>query len=179
MAPAPLTIRRKGMAIDKNYFDSVRKAQAEGDPLAGYIKGVKGIVHVNTIDTFNGAPVVLTLKGDPVDKNTDVDDITIFLWTQFELDYFRRANKTILAEGILAPYTKETIEAISVNEVSDEELEIALKKKFFAVRSLLNKFTSPAPVVRLLHLAQDMNKPVGTIAAIQNRLSELQKIDEG
>lgn len=164
------------MALDKTYFDSVRRAQSEGAPLAGYIKGVKGIVHVNTIDTFNGTPVVITLKGDPVDKTVDVDDITIFLWTKFELDYFRKANKTILAEGILAPYTKETIEKISVNEVSDEELEAALKKKFFAVRALLNKFTSPAPVVRLLHMAEDLNRPVGTISAIQNRLSELQKI---
>jgi len=167
------------MPLDKTYFDSVRKAQAEGEPLAGYIKGVKGIVHVNTIDTFNGTPVVLTLKGDPADKSVDIDNITIFLWTQFELDYFRRANKVILAEGLLAPYTKEVLAEISVNEVSDEELETALKKKFFATRALLNKFTSPAPVLRMLHIAEDLNKPVGTISAIQKRLSELQKIKEG
>ena len=166
------------MPLDKNYFDSVRRAQAEGDPLAGYIKGIKGIVHVHTIDTFNGTPVVLTLKGDPADKDTDVDDITIFLWTQFELDYFRRANKVILAEGILAPYTEKVLKEISVNEVSDEELTIALKKKFFATRALLNKFTSPAPVLRMLHIAEDLNKPVGTISAIQKRLSELQKTKE-
>jgi len=167
------------MPLDKTYFDSVRKAQAEGEPLAGYIKGVKGIVHVNTIDTFNGTPVVLTLKGDPADKSVDIDNITIFLWTQFELDYFRRANKVILAEGLLAPYTKEVLAEISVNEVSDKELETALKKKFFATRALLNKFTSPAPVLRMLHIAEDLNKPVGTISAIQKRLSELQKIKEG
>ena len=167
------------MTLNKSYFDSVRKAQAEGEPLAGYIKGIKGIVHVHTIDTFNGTPIVLTLKGDPTDPTVDIDDVTIFLWTQFELDYFRKANKVILAEGILAPYNKETIEAISVNEVSDEELEAALKKKFFAVKSLLDKFTSPAPVVRLLHMAEDMNRPVGTISAIQKKLSTLQQIDEG
>lgn len=166
------------MTLNKTYFDSVRRAQAEGAPLAGYIKGVRGIVHVNTIDTFNGAPVVLTLKGDPADKATDIDAITIFLWTKFEVDYFRKANKLLLAEGILAPYTKEVLAEISVNEVSDEELEIALKKKFFATRALLNKFTSPAPVIRMLHLAEDLNRPVGTISAIQKRLSELQKIKE-
>ena len=166
------------MTVDKTYFDSVRRAQAKGEPLAGFIKGVKGIVHVNAIDTFNGTPTVLTLKGDPVDKTVDIDDITIFLWTQFEYDYFRRANKVLLAEGILAPYTKETVEAISVNEISDEDLEIALRKKFFATRALLNKFTSPAPVMRLLHMAEDMNRPVGTISAIQKRLSELQRINE-
>ena len=166
------------MALDKTYFDSVRRAQAKGKPLAGYIKGVKGIVHVNAIDTFNGTPTVLTLKGDPADKTVDIDDITIFLWTQFEYDYFRRANKVLLAEGILAPYTKETVEAISVNEVSDEELETELKKKFFACRALLRKFTSPAPVLRMLHIAEDLNKPVGTINAIKVRLSELQKINE-
>jgi hypothetical protein len=119
------------------------------------------------------------LKGDPVDKSVDIDDITIFLWTQFELDYFRRANKVILAEGILAPYTKEILVEISINEISDEDLEIALKKKFFAVRALLNKFTSPAPVIRLLHMAEDMNRPVGTISAIQKKLSDLQKIQDG
>ena len=165
--------------MDKTFFDAVRKAQAEGKPVASYIKGVRGIVHVNVIDTFNGAPTVLTLKGDPHDDSTDIDDITLFLWTQFEYDYFRKANKLLLEEGMLAPYTRETVEKLSVNEISDDELETALKKKFFAVRALLNKFTSPAPVIRLLHMAEDMNKPVGTINAIQVRLSELQKIDDG
>jgi len=165
--------------MDKTHFDKVCEAQADGKlPLAGYIKGIKAVVHVTAIDPFDGRPTVVTLTGDPADKNVDIDDITIFLWTQFDYDYFRSKNKVLLAEGILAPYTKEIVEKISVNEVSDEELEIALKKKFFAVRALLNKFTSPAPVMRMLHIAEDMYKPVGTINAIKVRLSDLQKIKE-
>jgi len=164
--------------FDKTYFDAVRKAKAEGNPVAGYIKAIKGVVHINAINTFTGTPETITLKGDPVDPEVDIDDITIFLWTDFEYDFFRKANKTLLEEGILVPYTKEVVEEISVNEVSDEVLEEALRKKFFATQALLKKFTSPVPVRRMLYIAERINKPIGTINAIKTRLAELQKTQE-
>lgn len=164
--------------IDKAYFDSVRKAKADGEPIAKYIKAIKGIVHVSVINTFTGKPEVISLKGDPGVKETPIEDISIFFWTEFGHDFFRGANKLLLEEGILASYTQDIVDEVSVNEVSDDILIDALGKKFFAVKALLDKFTSPVPVLRLLNLAEDMNKPIGTITAIKKRLSDLQQIEQ-
>lgn len=161
------------MAFNKNFFDVFRAAQTAGEPVACYIKTILGKVDVEVLDPFTGNFQIVHLKGDP--NSADRDDVTVTLWTDMEHEYFRRANKVLLQRGYLAPYTQETIKQISVNEVTDEELLDALNKKFFAVAALLNKFTSPLPVQRLLKLAEDNNKPVRTIEVIKERLSELQK----
>jgi len=123
--------------VDRYFFDSMRKAQEEGDPIARYIKAI---------------------------SDTEIEDITITLWTDMGHEYFRRANKILIQRGYIAPYTAEVVEEISVNEIEDAVL-------------VLKKFTSPVPVMRMLRLAQELNKPVGTISAIQKRLSELQRIE--
>ena len=103
------------------------------------------------------------------------DDITVTLWTEMAHDYFRRQNQVLLQAGYITPFNKEVKDVpASVNEISDEELTNILNKKFFAMKSFLDKVTSPIPVMSLLRLAEDMNRPVGTINAIKAKLSELQ-----
>lgn len=163
------------MSENKTFFDTIRAAQAVGEPVALYKKGILGIVCVSVVDPFSGSPKELLLKGNPEDPATDIDDISVVFWTDFEHEYFRRANKPLLEKGYMVPFTKSgPPPEPSVNEVSDEVLKEALEKKFFAVKALLDRFTSPAPVMRMLHMAEDMNKQVGTLNAIKKRLSELQ-----
>lgn len=164
--------------VDRYFFDSMRAAQEEGEPVARYIKGIVGRVCVSVIDPFSAQPTDILLTGDPRHPDTDVEAITVTLWTDMGHEYFRRANKILLQRGFMVPYTAEIVEELSVNEVSDDVLIDALKKKYFATAALLKKFTSPVPVMRMLQLAQDLNKPIGTISAIQKRLSELQRIEE-
>lgn len=163
--------------VDRYFFDSMRKAQEEGDPIARYIKAIVGRVCVSIIDPFSAQPTDVILTGDPAHSDTEIEDITITLWTDMGHEYFRRANKILIQRGYIAPYTAEVVEEISVNEIEDAVLVEALKKKYFATAALLKKFTSPVPVMRMLRLAQELNKPIGTISAIQKRLSELQRIE--
>ena len=159
----------------RDYFEALRKSMEGGVPKARYIKTIVGRLGISMIDPLTGMPTDIQLEGDPNDNGTDIDDITVTLWSDFEFEFFRRSNKTLLQIGYLAPYTKEIVEEISVNEVSDEVLEEALGKPFFSVKALLDKFTAPAPVQRLLRMALEKNKSVGVIGAIEARLSELQQ----
>lgn len=163
-------------AVNKILYDSISKAQAGGEPVARYIKAILGQVCVNVIDTFTGLPKDIILKGDPTTCN--IEDIVVTMWTDMENDYFRRINKILITQGYIAPYSEEIIEEMSVNEVEDEVLKEALRKPFFSIKALLDKFTSPVPVMRMLNLAKEMNKPVGTITAITRRLSALQATDK-
>jgi len=163
--------------VDRYFYESMSKARAEGEPVAIYIKAIVGRVCVTIIDPFSGLPKDILLTGDPAHSDTDIEDITVTLWTEMGHEFFRRQNKVLIQRGYIAPYTVEIVEEISVNEIEDTEIIEALKKKYFATAALLKRFTSPVPVMRMLRLAQELNKPIGTISAIQKRLSELQRIE--
>jgi len=105
--------------------------------------------------------------------NGDEAAILVF-WLPVELAYFERANKYHLAKGTLVPLIKREEVTISPNMVTDEELEAALNSKFFSVKNLLDKFTSPVPAERMLEMATKMNKSIGTINAIKAKVAELQ-----
>jgi len=160
------------LTASKIYYDALQKARATGQPVAKYVKTIVGKVCVKVIDQFTGSPTELILAGEP--GKVPIEDIVLTFWTDFEHEFFRRANKPLLDRGDIAPFTEEIEEKISVNEISDAELEEALKKKFFAVKALLDKFTSPVPVERMLRLAKEMNVSVGVVGRIEERLSELQ-----
>lgn len=162
---------------DRDFYDTVRKARAEGDPVARYIKVIKGRLQVRVLDAFAGKPKNMMLKGDPTNPDLDREEIMIICWTDMEDEYFRKSNKELIEKGYMAPYSEKVEEEIAVNEVSDAELEEALSKPFFAAKALLDQFTSPQPVKRMLNIAQEMNKKVGTVNAIKERLSELQKTE--
>jgi len=163
---------------ERLFYNVVRAAQEEGEPVSRYIKPILGKVRVSIIDIYEEMPTDIILAGDPTDPELDREDIMVTCWTQIEDDYFRKANKLLLDKGLIAPYSEEIEEEISVNEVTDAELEEALGKPYFAVKALLDKFTSTVPVKRLLDKAVEMNRPVGTINAIKARLSELQQTKE-
>ena len=164
------------MGLNATYYDIVAKARAGGtEPVARYKKAIVGQVCVSIIDPFTGSPLERILKGKEGDQGISEDDITVTLWTEMAHDYFRRANQVLLQAGYITPFNKEVTTAPpSVNEISDEELIEILNKKFFAMKAFLDKVTSPIPVLSLLRLAEDMNRPVGTINAIKEKLSQLQ-----
>ena len=157
----------------RDYLEALRESMEGGIPKATYIKTIVGRLGLSMIDPLTGMPADIELSGDPNDNGTDIDDITVTLWSDFEFEFFRRANKALLQIGYLAPYTKEIVKEISVNEVEDSVLEEALGKPFFSVKALLDRFTAPMPVERMLKMAEEANKSSGTVDAIKKRLSEL------
>jgi hypothetical protein len=152
-------------------FDEVRAAMVGGEPVARYMKTISGKLDVKILDQISGTPTDVILEGDAL--KGDESAILVF-WLPVELAYFERANKYHLAKGMLVPYINKTEVVISPNMVTDDDLRAALNAKFFNVKNLLDKFTSPVPAERMLVMAESMNKQVGTINAIKSRLAELQ-----
>ena len=68
------------------------------------------------------------------------------------------------------------------NYVKDYESRLAKDKEgktlpckaLDRVKALLDKFTSVAPVARMLAIAEEMDRPVKTVDAIKSKLAELQ-----
>jgi hypothetical protein len=116
----------------------------------------------------------IILSGDPKQKP---ETAILDLWTAAEDVYFRRTNRNILNEGLIIDYGEEIDQPLGTNAVSDDELRTVLSGKYFAVKAMLDSFTSPAPAERMLALAEEMDRPVKTIEAIKSRLSELQLLE--
>lgn len=140
-------------------------------PYKRYIKATLGKVSVKILDPISFRETEIILSGNP---QTKPDSAILNIWTTTEDVYFVRNNKVVLNEGLVIAYQEDIDQALSVNSVSDEELKAALSGKYFNVKALLDKFTSPTPVERMLALATEMDRPVKTITAIKEKLSELQ-----
>lgn len=157
-------------------MDETNRMQAlmSNEPYKRYIKAVLSRVLVKILDPISLREVEVILSGEPDKKE---DSCILDLWTPVEVVYFERNNQIILNEGLIVEYKQSIKTTPSVNVITEEELEAVLAERFFALKSLLDKLTSPAPVLRLLAKAEQMNKPVKTIDAIKSRLAELQRAE--
>jgi len=145
-------------------------AMKEGKPRKAYRKAILAKVYVNVINPFSGKPEGRILFGEG-------DESIVELWTEKEIAFFEQMNKKHLDAGNLIPYehkTDEEIEAEKYNSLSDEELEKIIGSKFFTLKAALGKMTSPAPVARLLKIAENKEKSEKVLNTIRARLSELE-----
>jgi hypothetical protein len=154
-----------------NYFDTVNTAMQNNTPHSRWIKVQLAKVALKVIDPLTGTRKEIIVEGNP---QTERERCIHNCWSPFETAYFERENQYLILNGAVIRYGEGIETPVSPNMISDEDLQAALTKKFFAVQALLNQFTSPVPVQRMLLLAEEMNKPVGTINAIKERLAALQ-----
>lgn len=157
--------------------EQIQQMALTGQVLEHYIKACRGRLAVDLIDPLSGQAITRILKGDTTDPDLDDEDAVVPLYTEFDKQYFLKENKSLIKKGYIVPHTPEYIEEIQVNVITETELEVALDKPFFAVKALLDKFTSPIPVERLLRKAKELNKTSGVIDAITIRLAELQEVE--
>lgn len=141
------------------------------EPYKRFIKATISRVSVKVLDPISMTATEIILSGDP--KKEEVGTI-LDLWTPIEFTYFERNNRIILEEGLLVEFSKSIKPVASVNSITDDDIRAALSEKFFTIKNMLGNFTSPAPVQRILEIAEEMDKPVKTIEAIKARLSDLQ-----
>jgi len=161
--------------MDQEIRKDVIDAMQSGKPaFATYKKTILGRVLVKFLDPIRMQPQESILKGDPLNPN-DEEDWAIKVWSQAEDAYLKRYNKVHFENGSLIPYTAEDQDEVSVNQISDEEIESILQKPFFALKNKLEEFTSPVPVRRFLQMAERMNRPVGTTKYIQEVLSKMEQ----
>lgn len=156
-------------------FADMTKAMELGEPRARYIKAILGRISVHVIDVITSKPSVQMIIGDP--NETPVPDSCIVtLWTPVEVAFFQRMNSVHLAQGNLVPYIVDSDVEIteSPNSPTDEMIKEALGKRFFAIKNMVDKFTTIAPAMRALTIAREMNVTVGKVSYIEKRISQLQ-----
>lgn len=153
-------------------------AMQTGRPYKRYKKVILGKVFVTVLNPFSGQPEGVVVEGDPSLPDTQ-EAITVNVWNAKEDVFFRRMNKAHFAAGNLQeiplpPLPHEEVRPRSVNDITDEEIVELLNKPFLALKNKLNKFTSTAPVFRLLRKAEEMEKSEKILTVLRARLSELE-----
>lgn len=149
-----------------------------GTPYKSYIKTILGKIYITVLDPFSSRPEGMIIEGNP--KGNTKEDCIIDIWDEKGNAYFVRANKRHFEMGNLIEYKrKQAKPEKSANEITDEELEEILNSKFFTLQNKLNKFTSVAPVFRMLDMAQELEKSEKIIKTIEAKLSEIQSNEYG
>lgn len=157
--------------------EEIQRKAILGEVQAQYIKACVARLAVQRIDPFTGREETVILKGDVTDPKADKEGFTVSLYTDLDVEWFKRANRVAIERGSLVLDTTKAREAFLINSISDEEIERILSEPFFTLKSKLDKFTSPVPVDRILRKAKLMNKTIGTVNAIEKRLAELQEAE--
>jgi len=153
--------------------DVIEAMRSGGPPLVAYKKTILGRVAIKYLDPIRLMPEELVLTGNP--SNPDEEETWSFkVWSKEEDTYFHMQNKLHLRRGTLVPYTYTEQVDVSVNQISDEEIELILQKPFFALKNKLEEFTSTVPVRRFLLMAEKMNRPIGTVNYIKQVLEEME-----
>jgi hypothetical protein len=168
-----MSVGLKDESIRQEVFEAM---QEDAPPYASYVKTILGGVVVRFLDPIRMMPEERILVGVP--GEAEEDDIVIKVWSKAEDVYLRKNNKLHFEAGRLIPYTKEQKEVSTVNQISDEEIELILQKPYFALKNKLEEFTSPVPVRRFLVAAERMNRPIGTINYIKECLSAFETLPE-
>jgi len=144
-------------------------------PYKSYIKAILGKVYITVLDPFSNKPEGKILSGNP--RNHDSDCI-VEIWSEKEDVFFKRMNKRHFEMGNLVEYRRpDRPEEKNPNEISDDEIIELLGSKFLSLQSRVNKMTSPAPVFRVLTLAQELEKSEKIIKFIEGKLASIQALE--
>jgi len=166
---------RGGTFIVPEILQEIQRRALDNDPIAHYIKTIRGKVAVKRISPMSGEEDIILLVGDIDDPDADLSEAILPLYTNHDLKYFEQSNKRIIEMGLIVPHNPEKAELDRVNAISDEELRKLVTGKYFTLKGKLNEFTTPVPVTRALRIAKEENRPIKTIETIEARLAELQK----
>jgi len=134
-------------------------------------------------ETRKSIPWVLQTKDINYDIKTkhlefDYEDEIIELYSQFEVDTFKRMNKALFDQGFFKEYIGEQVPVNTVNIISDNDLlEIANIRSNEAFAVEINKLTSPLTLERLKQIATAAGKSVKKIQLIDARIEALEDGD--
>jgi hypothetical protein len=155
---------------------AIYSAMQEGKPLRTYVKTILGKVAITVLNPFSGKPEGVILYGNPNDPDI-FEKYSVQVWSPKEDEFFKRMNASHFRSGNLrALEDTELPKPVkrSVNEITDDEIVAVLNKPFLALKNKLDKFSSVAPVYRVLKRAEDMEKSEKILDAIRARLAELE-----
>lgn len=148
----------------------VFSAMQTGEPLARFKKQIVGKVHVVALNPFTEEPERIILKGDK-------DKSYIEIWTDKALAFFERINKEHIDAGRLLRVKGIEKSPPSPNIITDEEIDELLdgrKTPYFSLKKRVTAFTEPAPIIRLLNRARDLEKSEKMIRFLEESAADLE-----
>lgn len=160
--------------MNNNVSPEIFAAMQAGEPVGEYIKTVPSQVHVVVLNSFNGEPSAIILKGVP-----GTEDSIVRTWSLQEDLYLRRMNRRHFDSGFLKPYSppaKEEKAELTIEQSEDSVLVALLNGPFKKLESVMNKTEAEAVLIRFISLARANEKSERIIKALETRLAEIQNI---
>jgi len=151
--------------MDANY--STFSNMQEGEPLARFKKTIVGKVHVVALNPFTGQPEGIILAGEGEESYIEIWDIK-------SLTFFRKLNKKHFEAGRLSELSAPPVQSVSVNMISDEEIETLLNSHYLTLKHRVDKFTEPGPILRILNRARALGKSDKIFAFLEGRMAEVE-----
>ena len=147
-----------------------------GRPLASFKKQTLGKVFVSVWDSYEDKPKGVLLTGNP--RNND-ESCIVDMWSEKEVGFFKRTNKSLLDTGAVLPFTRpvEEEKPKTFEESTDEELLKFLGSRYFTIQNKLNKITTTPVLFRLVDLAREAEKSEKIVKLVEARISELQEAE--
>lgn len=153
--------------------DTLEKMMSE-KPYKSYKKTILGQLYVNRLDPFTLNSEGVIIKGDPKKDDSCIIDV----WSELEDIYLRRSNAVHFRNKHLVEYQRpEKPLPRDPNDKTEAEMEELLNSKFMAIQNELKKITSQETIIKLLTLAEALEKSDKIKAAINQRLTEIQQED--
>jgi hypothetical protein len=141
------------------------------EPIAVFKKTIVGKVYVTALNPFTGEVEGVHLEGiaDRGDEKAFIE-----IYDKKSLVFFKKINKKQFDLGNVVEVEKSPEVKVSVNQISDEEIEELLNGHFFTLKSKLDSFTEVAPVLRMLNKARDLEKSEKLIKHIEQKMAEVE-----
>lgn len=104
----------------------------------------------------------------------EYEDEVLELYSQPEVDVFKRLNRGLLERGILVEYEGELPQLDMSKVFTDVNIaEIAATKNILSLRKKLQDITNVETINRILAAAEKLDRPMSVAKAIQDRKREL------
>ena len=98
---------------------NVYSAMQEGEPLAIYKKVCVGKISVRIINPYTEDVEDVILEGDPHSPKTQLENISISVWTTKEDSFFKNVNKYHFEKGNIIKVEKEKKEeVVNFNDIT-------------------------------------------------------------
>lgn len=113
-------------------------------------------------------------KIDLVRKSFSYLDEVVELYSTQEVTLFQRMNRVSIENGVLVEYNDVAPDIDTTNMLTDSEVtEIAKTKQLLSINKKLSDLSSIHSLGRILQAANELDRPISIIKAIQSRIDEL------
>jgi len=147
----------------------------QSEPVVVYRKTHPARLAIRVLNPFTGQPEDAELKGLGRDAGCFIE-----LYSQQEKQYFEKYNKIALERGDLVEDAKPRDIGVvkSENNLSDDEIEELVNKKFLGLKAVVDRMTSLSAVARVVEAAERADKPSKTLEYLRAKLSLLELGEE-